>query len=314
MGKNADLVDLHGKVVLLTGGNTGIGYATIQILARRGAKVYMATRGATKAKAAIETMEAEGLGEGSVHFLELDLSDPRAVSQAAKGFLNTEGRLDVFVNNAALGFGPYYLTDDGLLNVMVINHVSPWILTDTLLPLLKKTAAEADSDVRIVNLSSAMHAQVKPTTFAGKEALAKDYGLSAIRQMDTYAYTKLASILHINALQKRLDAEKANITCISVHPGVVHTQTSLSVMGSIPLLGGLLRLVVPLLFSTPEAGGTAVAFAAAAKDVAAERTRYKSAYLMPVGKVTAASNAAQDARLQTELYETTESVVREMGI
>ncbi|KAJ7167065.1 NAD-P-binding protein [Mycena filopes] len=314
MGKNADLVDLHGKIVLLTGGNTGIGYATIQILARRGAKVYMATRDATKAKAAMEKMEAEGLGEGSVHFLELDLSDPRAVSQVAKKFLNTEERLDILVNNAALGFGPYHLTDDGLLNVMVINHVSPWILTDTLLPLLKKTAAEANSDVRIVNLSSMTHAQVKPTTFAGKEALAKDYGPSVIKQIDTYGYTKLASILHINALQTRLDTEKVNITCMSMHPGVVHTQTSLRVMSSIPLLGGLLGLVVPLLFSTPEAGGRAVAFAAAARDVAAERTRYKGAYLMPVGKITAASKAAQEAQLQTELYETTEKVVREMGI
>ncbi|KAJ7023608.1 NAD-P-binding protein [Mycena alexandri] len=314
MGKKEELVDLHGKVVLITGGNTGIGYATIQILARRGAKVYMATRDATKAKAAIKKMEAEGLGEGSVHFLELDLSDPRAVSRAAKQFAESEQRLDILINNAALGLGPFHLTDDGILDVMVINHVSPFILTDTLLPLLKRTAAETDSDVRIVNLSSSMHAQVKPTTFATKETLAKDYGPSAIKQMDTYSYTKLANVLHAKALQKRLDSEKSNITCISIHPGVVHTQTSTSVMGSVPFLGPFLkRVVVPLVFGTWDAGGKAVAFAAASKDVVARRSKYKGAYLS-VSSLTEPSKQAQDPKLQNELYETTEKVVREMQV
>lgn len=55
----------------------------------------MATRDATKAKAAIKKMEAEGLGEGSVHFLELDLADPRQVSKAAKQFAESEERLDI---------------------------------------------------------------------------------------------------------------------------------------------------------------------------------------------------------------------------
>jgi len=310
----SELADLHGKVVLITGGNTGIGYSTIQILARRGAKVYMATRDATKAKAAIKKMEAEGLGEGSVHFLELDLADPRQVSQAAKQFAESEERLDILINNAALGLGPFHLTDDGITNVMVINHVSPFILTDTVLPLMKRTAADTTSDVRIINLSSSMHAQVKPTTFAGKESLAKDYGPSAIKAMDTYSYTKLASVLHAKGLQKRLDAEKSNITCISIHPGVVQTQTSTGVMGSVPFLGPFLkRVVVPLAFGSWDAGGKAVAFAAASNDVAARRSKYKGAYLS-VSAITEPSKQAQDPKLQEELWETTEKAVQEMQL
>ncbi|KAJ7717468.1 NAD(P)-binding protein [Mycena metata] len=294
MAKSEQLADLHGKVVLITGGNTGIGYSTIQILARRGAKVYMATRDPTKAKAAIKKMEAEGLGEGSVHFLELDLADPRQVSTAAKQFAESEERLDILNFS---GLGPFHLTDDGITNVMVINHVSPFILTDTVLPLMKRTATEVNSDVRIVNLSSSMHAQVKPTTFAGKESLAKDYGPSAIKAMDT--------VLHAKALQKRLDTEKSPITCISIHPGVVQTQTSAGVMGSVPFLGPFLkRVVVPLVFGNWDAGGKAVAFAAASKDVAARRSRYKGAYL----------SQAQDPKLQEELWETTEKAVREMQL
>ncbi|KAJ6575562.1 hypothetical protein DFH09DRAFT_1078527 [Mycena vulgaris] len=97
-----DLVDLHGKVVILNGGNTEIGYATIQILARKGAK-------------------AEGLNDGSVHSLQLDLSDPRAAHRSAKELLEKEQRLDILVNNAATVTRPFKLTPDGILNMMVIN-------------------------------------------------------------------------------------------------------------------------------------------------------------------------------------------------
>ncbi|KAJ7734103.1 hypothetical protein B0H16DRAFT_1467733 [Mycena metata] len=223
--KNDTLVDLHGKVVLLTGGNTGVGYGTIQILAWQGAKVYMASRNATSATAAIEKMESEGLEEGTVHFLELDLADLRGFSR------------DLVIYVILSPAGPFHITDDGFLNIVATSYVGPFILTDTLLPLLKRTAAEPGSDVRIVNLTSPLHANVKPTTFATKEALNKDYGLPLLRQSDTYGSTKLMNILHIKALQTRLDAENANITCLAVQPGGVATRGSASFMGSVPYCG-----------------------------------------------------------------------------
>lgn len=77
--------------------SSGIGYATIRHLARRGAKVYMAARNEQKAKAAIERLQAEGLGPGNgvVLWHKLDLSDPRAVKQSAEEFMQREERLDV---------------------------------------------------------------------------------------------------------------------------------------------------------------------------------------------------------------------------
>ncbi|KAJ7020424.1 NAD-P-binding protein [Mycena alexandri] len=314
--KDDDLVDLHGKVVLLTGGNTGVGYGTIQILARQGAKVYMAARDATKAKAAIEKMDSDGLGEGSVHFLELNLADLRGVSRVAKQFVESEQRLDILINNGAASMGPFHLTDDGFLDILATNYVGPFILTDTLLPLLKRTAAESGSDVRIVNLSSVVHTNVKPTTFATKEALTKDYGLSVLRQLDTYGYSKLMNLLHVKALQTRLDAENAKITCLAVHPGAIATGGSAGFLGSFPYVGGFLKhIVAPLFFGAWSAGGRAVAFAAAAKVVAGrQHEEYKGAYLMPGGVITAPSESALDAKLQTELYETTERAVRELGL
>ncbi|KAJ7758350.1 NAD-P-binding protein [Mycena metata] len=314
--KDPSLLDLHGKVVLLTGGNTGVGYGTIQILARQGAKIYMASRDATKAQAAIKKLESEGLGEGSVQFLELDLADLRGVSRVAKQFAEREERLDILVNNAAISAGPFRITEDGFLDIVATNHVGPFILTDALLPLLKRTAADPNSDVRIVNLSSVLHSNVKPTTFATKDSLNKDYGPSIMRQMDTYGSSKLMNILHAKALQTRLDAESANITCLAVHPGTIATGGSSRVVGLFPVVGGLFKhVLVPLLFGAWSTGGKAVAFAAATKAVKGpQHNEYKGAYLMPVGKITAPSESAVDVRLQTELYETTERAVRELGL
>jgi len=185
-----DLTDLNGKVAIVTGGNTGIGYATVQFLARKGAKVYIAARSGDKARDAIREIEAElqkdatGENVGSVHWLPLNLSDPRLAKEAGTQFLREEERLDILVNNAShTSYGPYKIDKDGLLDIMVVNHISHFVLTETLLPLLKSTAALDESDVRIVNVTSIAHKQANPDSFIGKESLNKQYGMS----LTTYA-------------------------------------------------------------------------------------------------------------------------------
>ncbi|KAJ7775733.1 NAD-P-binding protein [Mycena maculata] len=307
-----DLVDLHGKVVLVTGGNTGIGYATIQMLARRGAKVYMGARDQGRAEAAIKQLETENINDGSVHWLKLDLSDPRTAKAAANEFLGKEQRLDILVNNAAIGVGPFKLTNDGLLDVMVTNHFSPFVLTDTLLPLLKETAKESSSDVRIVNVSSMVHAQVKPS-FSTKGGFNQNYGDSATQRLNTYGNTKLANLLHIKELQKRLNAESIPITCLSLHPGTITTSGSNAYVGSVPYIGGFLNnFVTPLFFGSWRQGAMTVAFAAAGKDIAQERVKYQGAYLVPVGTIGSSSGLAQDERMQKELYETTQTILADL--
>ncbi|KAJ7362538.1 NAD-P-binding protein [Mycena albidolilacea] len=314
-----DLVDLHGKVVLVTGGNTGIGYTTIQMLARRGAKVYMGARNGGRAAEAIERLKAENIGDGSVHWLELDLSDPRLASQVAKEFLSKEERLDILVNNAGLQSNehPFKLTDDGLLDIMVINHISPFVLTEALLPLMKRTAAEPGSDVRIVNVTSYRHSDVAPETFASKDSLNLKLGDSLKGKVYTYGHTKLANILHIKELQTRLDAEGARITCLAPHPGIITTPGTHRAMASAPLgLGWFLtRVVAPLFFKSSRAGAMPVAFAAAGPEVVgSQHDKYKGAYLTPMDVITTPSKSAQDPRLQKELYETTERIARELGL
>jgi len=99
-----DLVDLKGKVVIVTGGNRGIGYATVRFFARAGAKVYLAARNPQAALEAIQLLDSDGLGPGNgeILFLKLDQSDPRKAKAAAEEFLKRESRLDILVLNAAL--------------------------------------------------------------------------------------------------------------------------------------------------------------------------------------------------------------------
>ncbi|GAW07037.1 NAD-binding protein [Lentinula edodes] len=320
-----DLVDLYGKVALVTGGNTGIGYATIELfLARKGAKVYMASRNKEKAQKAIEEIEAElrksdGEGEsskGSIHWLKLDLSDPRSVKEIGTEFLAKEERLDILVNNAShAAYGPFKLNKDGLLDIMVVNHISHFVLTETLLPLLKRTAALKDSDVRIVNVSSAAHAGVKPESFIGKESLNKQYGESVTGYINTYGNSKLANLLHIKNLQNRLNAESAGITCLALHPGTVMTEGSGDLLNSIPFIGWILKTCIgPLVFVSWKQGAMTSAFAAAGKEVAAERKRYEGVYLVPMAKIAEPSSYAKDERLQRELYETTVEVLEDIGV
>ncbi|KAJ7620929.1 hypothetical protein B0H17DRAFT_1219422 [Mycena rosella] len=261
-----DLVDLHGKVVIVTGSNTGVGYATIQMLARKGAKVYMAARDEGWAAEAIKKLESENINDGSVHWHKLDLSDPRAANRSAKEFLAKEQHLDILVNNAAF-------------------HVSHFAFTDALLPLLKETGK-------------------KPTTFATKEVFTKDYGDSFGGVLDTYATTKLANILHSKALQRRLNAEAVPITCLSLHPGAIKSEGSDAVVGNIPVVGKFLtNFLTPLLFGTWRSGALTVVFAAAGKTVADQREKYQGAYLVPTAALSTASSSALDERLQNELYE-----------
>ncbi|KAF7301039.1 NAD-binding protein [Mycena indigotica] len=306
-----DLLDLHGKVALVTGGNTGIGYATIQMLARKGAKVYMAARDEGRAIEAIKKLEAENINDGSVHWLKLDLSDPRLTVGAAKELMEKEERLDIIVNNAARALpGPYQLNKDGLLDIMVTNHISHFALTQTLLPLLEETSKRDGADVRIVNVSSSAHGMVQPSSFTSLDTFNKDYGISVTNSLRTYGNSKLANVLYMKELQRRLKEKSIAITCISAHPGAIRTIGSDGFSELIPIIGGLLKRFY---FKPPRMGAMTVAFAAAGAKVAEERSKYEGAYLVPIAKLATPSPSAQDQRLQRELFEATEKIIADLS-
>ncbi|KAF4615846.1 hypothetical protein D9613_012457 [Agrocybe pediades] len=292
-----DLEDLHGKVAIVTGSNAGIGYATVQFLVRKGAKVK------------------ENIGDGTLEWLKLDLSDVKQTKAAALEVIRKERRLAILVNNAAIVHGPYKQTQYGILDIMLVNHVSTFVFTMALLPLLTRTAREDNSDVRIITVSSGAHELVKPADFVGEDSLNLQFENSFSGNLRTYGYSKLANILFTKELQKRLIAEGfGNIICIALHPGAVTTPGSRRFTDTVPVLGGLTSLLNPLLFATPRAGAYTSAFSAASPEVRENAAEYRGAYLVPVAKIAKATKYAEDQRLARELWETTEAVVRRLGV
>ncbi|KII91218.1 hypothetical protein PLICRDRAFT_37935, partial [Plicaturopsis crispa FD-325 SS-3] len=292
---DTDLPILDGKVILVTGENAGIGYATVKHLVRRGAKVYLGARSESKATGAIASLEAEGLGDagGRVLWARVDLGDPREAKKCAEEFLGREQKLDVL----------------SISEIMVTNHFSPFVFTQTLLPLLKRTAEIPGADVRIVNLASRASNVVSKTV---RFRTVEDYNLSYEDswfwpEFRRYAFAKFCNILWTRALQAHL--EGTSIIAIAVHPGGVNTFAH-----RLPFLR-FFKAVLPYLgLVSPDEGAYTSVIAAASPDVRAQPDVYKGAFLMPIGRVNAPPVAARSDVLAAELWTSTESVLKDIGL
>ncbi|KAL1939678.1 hypothetical protein VTO73DRAFT_9711 [Trametes versicolor] len=313
-----DIPDLTGKVVLVTGGNSGIGYAIIRHLARHGAKVYMAARNEQRAKAAIEHLQVEGLGPGNGEVLwhKLDLSDPRNVKQAAEEFMKREERLDVLINNAAMLLVPYVKSHDGIQDIVMVNYIGPCAFTRALLPLLKTTAQEPNSDVRVVYLNSARHYHCSTDVrFRNLDDLNRDFEDTSFPQLLRYSYTKIMQLLFVRELQRRLDDEGVPILLIAVDPGEVNTEGVQAYASSVgPLLAPLYKLIADLTFTTPAKGAYGPVFAAASPVPRAAPNAYRGAYLKPPGVLVKANPLADRVGLRQELWETTDGFLKGLGL
>ncbi|KII91198.1 hypothetical protein PLICRDRAFT_696304 [Plicaturopsis crispa FD-325 SS-3] len=311
-----DLPSLKGKVILVTGANSGIGYATVKHLARRGAKVYLGARNESRALAAIKKLQAEGLGKegGEVVWARVDLGDPRDAKKCAEEFMQKETRLDVLVNNAGMlpdVNKPVQKTADGIVDSMVTNHFSPFVFTNTLLPLLKKTAETQDADVRIVIVASGAPSYVpKSTRFRNVDdynCSYEDYWLwPSFRR---YCLTKFCNVVWARGLQAHLSAEGSPIVVMSLHPGGVNT-----ISHRLPFKRMWDVLLPYVGLTTPDKGAYTSAFAAAASDVRARQDTYRGAFLVPVGKIGKAAAATLNPELAVELWDSTEAILKEMEL
>ncbi|KXN83077.1 hypothetical protein AN958_01895 [Leucoagaricus sp. SymC.cos] len=323
-----DLGDLHGKVAIVTGGYSGIGYCTVQFLARKGAKVYLVTRNEEGTKAAMEKLEEEGINDGSLHWLKIELDNPRSAKNAAEEFLKKEDRLDILIK-----IFPVLL--ECLQLILCNSYLGHFILTENLLPLLIKTAEQEDSDVRIINVSSRGHTMVSPASFIGKDNFNKSYGTSWLNNLFTYGLcsffgfmkslpglcltylglSKLANILHTKHLQRRLNDQKVDIICMAIHPGAVVTTTIQQYLDSRSAWSRtFFRALLHIIFVPRRQGAMNSAYTAASPEVKSKAEAFKAAYVDPVGKIVNPSASANDERLANELYNTTLEILKELKI
>ncbi|XP_028840332.1 dehydrogenase/reductase SDR family member 13-like [Denticeps clupeoides] len=208
--------DMSGKAAIITGGNTGIGKATAMELARRGARVIMACRNRRKAEAAISDIKKE-TGSSEVVYMHLDLGSLKSVRSFAETFLKTETRLDLLINNAGLVADGR--TEDGFGIEFGVNHLGHFLLTCLLLDRLKETPSS-----RVVTLSSMAHRWGKidfENLITNKDLGSGQYSWQFFQ---AYCNSKLCNVLFTHELSKRLKG--TNVTCYSVHPGIVKTELS----------------------------------------------------------------------------------------
>ncbi|QRW08828.1 oxidoreductase family protein [Ceratobasidium sp. AG-Ba] len=171
------------------------------------------------------------------------------------------------------------------------------------LDLMKQTSAKQGSDVRIVCVNSRAHNELvsPPIDFDDEEGLiSKPYPptnytlwahwLVAVRR------TKLANLLFVKELQRRLDEEGSNIVVLSLHPGTIKTDTALDTVAKMPIIGPFARLIGSFMFTDETTGALNT-----------------MANILPVGRLTAPSTFAQDEELAKRVCELTEKVVKVKG-
>jgi len=199
--------DLAGRTFLVTGGNTGIGLATVRGLARRGGRVYLACRSRAKGEAAVAAVAAE-TGNEQLGYLPLDLADLASVRACAARFLARDEPLHVLINNAGVA-GRRGLTEDGFELQFGVNHLGHFALTSALLDRLA-----ASAPARVVTVASDAHYGATGIDFGAVRRRT-----AHLAAMPEYSVSKLANVLFSQELARR--TADRGITTYALHPGVV---------------------------------------------------------------------------------------------
>jgi NAD(P)-dependent dehydrogenase (short-subunit alcohol dehydrogenase family) len=198
---------MAARTFLVTGASTGIGKATAEGLARRGGRVYVASRSAAKGEAAVAAIKAAS-GSGAVFWLPLDLADLESVRSCAAAFLAREEPLHVLVNNAGIA-GRRGLTRQGFELTFGVNHLGHFALTAALLDRLT-----ASAPARVVTVASDAHYSARGVDFGALRRPAR--GVTGLRE---YAVSKLCNVLFSQELARRTAG--TGVTTYALHPGVV---------------------------------------------------------------------------------------------
>jgi len=233
---DAGLLPMPGKVVLISGASSGLGYAAAEGFARLGATVWLLVRSRERGEAAREKI-SERSGNGDVHVGLCDLGKLTSVRKFTQGFREQVARIDVLVNNAGVLTDERALSGDGIELTLATNVVGPFLLTNLLLPLLEQTA-----QARIINVSSGgMYTQ----------RLAVEDLQSTRGQFDgarAYARTKRAQVVLTEIWARRLAG--TGVVVHSMHPGWSDTP---GVRSSLP---GFYKAAKPLLRTAAEGADT----------------------------------------------------------
>jgi NAD(P)-dependent dehydrogenase (short-subunit alcohol dehydrogenase family) len=207
-----DIPSLKGKVAIVTGGNSGLGFESVKALASKGAEVIMVCRSIEKGERA-KNQILETCPEADIKVFQIDLMDLSSVKSFAEKFKSTYTRLDILLNNAGIMISPFELTKDGFESQMGTNHLGHFALTGNLIDLIIATP-----NSRVVTVSSLAHKQWKICFNNNLSEKAESYN-----KMRAYARSKMANLLFAYHLQRLFDNNNVNCLSLAAHPGASHT-------------------------------------------------------------------------------------------
>ncbi|MEM7105284.1 MAG: SDR family oxidoreductase [Bacteroidota bacterium] len=269
------------KIVLITGGNAGIGKQTAISLAQKGAIVVIVSRNLQKGEKAVEEIRQKS-GSQNVDLLTADLSSLQSVRDLTAAFKNKYQSLDVLVNNAGCILTSHSLTTDGYELQFGVNHLSHFLLTHLLLDYL-----EAATEGRIVNVSSMAH-------YTGK----LDFDALTGNQdhydgMAAYRCSKLCNVLFTREFGRRFPDSQVTANCL--HPGVVKTRIG----NKSNLLFSLVWTIMKPFMLTEKRGAKTSIFLASSPKVKGVTGQYFNQHQ----KEKTPSDLAQDEALAAKLWE-----------
>jgi NAD(P)-dependent dehydrogenase (short-subunit alcohol dehydrogenase family) len=228
-----DKQSLQDQVVIVTGGNSGIGYYTVLKSLQEGAHVIMASRSLQRAEEAKLLLKKQ-TSIDRLTILELDVSSLDSVHSFVSTFLSRFKTLDILVNNAGIMFGDYQRTKDGFERQMATNHFGHFALTGLLMPVINPTRG------RIIQVSSIAHQRAVMDLNDLHYEGGKGY-----TPWGAYSRSKLANLWFAYALDERLKAQGSRILSLVVHPGVSKTNLFFKEKGKQPLYN-ILKVLMPL--------------------------------------------------------------------
>jgi NAD(P)-dependent dehydrogenase (short-subunit alcohol dehydrogenase family) len=246
-------MDLSGKLVVVTGANTGIGRVTAETLAKQGARVILATRSEAKTAPVVEAIRASG---GTAEWLALDLADFASVRAAAERLLARDEAIPLVIANAGFA-GLRGLTKDGFELTFGTNHLGHYLFVRLLLPAIER--APLPGGARIVIVSSKAHYDAKPIDWQAQREPTK-----AVTGLPEYAVSKLSNVLFAKELARRVPS---HVHTYALHPGVVASDAWRSVPWGV-------RHLIKLFMITNEEGARTTLYCATSDEVASHTGRY----------------------------------------
>ncbi|OIN81795.1 short-chain dehydrogenase [Mycobacterium malmoense] len=292
----ADVPDQSGRVAVVTGANTGIGYQTAAALAYRGAHVVLAVRNLEKGNAALSRIVA-ARPRADVTLQALDLSSLDSVRAAADALRAAYPRIDLLINNAGVMWTPKQVTEDGFELQFGTNHLGHFALTGLVLDHLLSVRGS-----RVVTVSSLGH-RLRAAIHFDDLQWERRYDRVA-----AYGQSKLANLLFTYELQRRLAARPgAHTIAVAAHPGGSNTDLARNLPGIFQPLKAVLG---PVLFQSPAMGALPTLRAATDPAVAGGQYYGPAGFLEQRGhpKIVQSSAQSHDEELQRRLWAVSEQL------